>query len=179
MSLQYKTTTSSHQRQGLHMKFPAQEVILGALLMLGAFAIGTMRSSAGASPADEFMHKLGEFLTAVATIGLVVVTYLLFKATTLLARSAKEDSRNRKIQATADAWIKLRTELTNLPNLRKLDTAAVKVEGKKAVPELRKLESFSQVVNSDVYDLETFKVSRPGNFTASLSQVGSRTGAPV
>jgi cell division protein FtsL len=99
-----------------------------------------MWSPAGPPPAlNETVHKLGELLTALATIGLVVVTYLLFKATTLLARSAKEDSRNRKIQATADAWMKLRTELTDLPNLTKLDTAAVKVEGKKRAEEAGEL----------------------------------------
>jgi hypothetical protein len=137
------------------MKFPAQEIVLGALLMIAAFAMGMMWSSVGAPPAHEILHKPGELLTGIATVALVIVTYLLFKATKVLARSAAEDSRNRRIQATADAWIKLRADL-ELPNLTKETSDAIDAAGKTVRPQLRKLEGFAQVVNSGVYDLETF-----------------------
>jgi hypothetical protein len=137
------------------MRFPAQEVVLGALLMIAAFAMGMMWSSVGAPPANEILHKLGELLTGIATLLLVFVTYLLSKATNVLARLAEEDSRNRRIQATADAWIKLRADL-ELPNLTKETSDAIDAAGKAVRPQLRKLEGFAQVVNSGVYDLETF-----------------------
>jgi protein involved in temperature-dependent protein secretion len=82
---------------------------------------------------QELLEKLlehakanpGEFLTGVATLLLVVITGLLVKATRdlavatrVLAQSAAEDSRNRRVQATADAWMNLRREL-DLPHLRR------------------------------------------------------------
>jgi len=135
------------------MRFPAQEMILGALLMFGAFAMGMMWPSAGAA-AQESMHKMGELLTGLATVALVIVTCLLVKATKILARSAEEDSRNRRIQATADAWMKLRAEL-DLPDLTQMTSDVIDAGGKAVLPQLRKLEGFSQVVNSGVYDVGT------------------------
>src|SRR5215470_1069882 len=156
------------------MKFPAQEVILGALLTFGAFAMGMTLSSAGAPAAHEAPHqgeafKLGEFLTAIATAVLVVVTYYLYKATKTLAdatealaASAEEDSHNRKVQATADAWWKLRAKL-ELPDLTDVaqDKGKVDAAGKAVVDQLRELEGFCQIVNSGVFDRDTFsKMSR-------------------
>jgi len=153
------------------MRFPAQEVIIGALLTLAAFAMGMMWASAGAPSAHDTTHntgefKFGEWLTAFATIALVVVTYLLFQATQLLAKSAQEDSHNRKIQATADAWMDLRAEL-EFPNLTNTPAHEINAMGKEVVPQLRKLEGFSQIVNSGVFDLETF--SNVGKLVCSAS----------
>ena len=49
-------------------------------------------------------------------------------------------------------------ESLELPNLRK-ETNARKIEdeGKKAKPQLRKLEAYAALLKQDVYDLETFK----------------------
>ncbi|RXH37989.1 DUF4760 domain-containing protein [Bradyrhizobium zhanjiangense] len=107
---------------------------------------------------QEFFEKLlehakanpGEFLTGVATLLLVVATALLVRATNILSKSAKEDSLNRKIQATVDAWMKVRSEL-DLPHLTK------ETPEKELRAQLRTLEAFSVGVNSGVYDLATFK----------------------
>jgi hypothetical protein len=111
----------------------------------------------------EYVRSLpGELLTGVATLLLVVVTALLVKATkdlvratAVLAQSAKEDSWNRKILATADAWMKLREEL-DLPNLAKATPEEIDAAGKAAIPQLRALEVFSVGIHSGVYDLKTF-----------------------
>ena len=109
------------------------------------------------------IEKPGELLTGLATVMLVVVTFRLFKATKVLAeatdvlaQSAREDSRNRRIQATADAWMKLRLEL-ELPNLtQETSESSIDARGKAVLPQLRALEVFSHGVNSGAYDLETF-----------------------
>ncbi|MGY3238089.1 hemerythrin superfamily protein [Bradyrhizobium sp. USDA 4472] len=101
----------------------------------------------------------GEFLTGVATLLLVVATALLVRATNVLFESAKEDSRNRKIQATVGAWMKVRTEL-DLAHLSKESPE------KELRAQLRALEAFSVGVNSGVYDLTTFK-QMSGNWYCS------------
>jgi len=158
------------------MKFPAQEVILGALLTFGAFAMGMTLSSAGAPSAHDATHqaeafKLGEFLTAIATAVLVVVTYYLFRATEaladatkVLASSAQEDSHNRKVQATADAWWKLRAKL-DLPYLTEA------APDKAVVSQLGELEGFCQIVNSGVFDLDTFSKMSGGWFIQQIQKV--------
>jgi hypothetical protein len=121
---------------------------------------------------QELLEKLlehakanpGEFLTGVATLLLVVITGLLVKATRdlavatrVLAQSAAEDSRNRRVQATADAWMNLRREL-DLPHLtEETPENEIDAEGEKVRPQLRALEVFSVGINSGVYDLEAFK----------------------
>ena len=132
---------------GTENQFAAQEIILGALLMIAAFAMGIMWSSA--------VEKPGELLTGIATLLLAAITFLLVIATKVLARSAVEDSRNRKIQATADAWIKLRGKL-EFHDLTNVASGDIDAAGKAVLSQLRELEAFSQVVNSGVYDLDTF-----------------------
>jgi hypothetical protein len=104
-----------------------------------------------------------ELMLVVATLLLVIATGLLWRATHALARSATEDARARKTQATVDAWMKIRENL-KLPNLRKLPTEKeedrrkkIKDLGKVMKPHLRKLEAYATVVNSEVFDLETFQ----------------------
>jgi hypothetical protein len=104
----------------------------------------------------EHSEHLAEMLTAVATFLLCVVTYYLWKATQQLAKSAAEDGRLRKIQATTDAWMRLRPTLV-LPNLtRKSVQDKIKPGGKAALLHIVSLESYAACVNSGVYDLETF-----------------------
>ncbi|MCC8936015.1 hypothetical protein H8A99_05790 [Bradyrhizobium sp. Arg68] len=122
------------------------------LLMLAAFSMGMMFPEG----VHEIMKAFAELLTGLATIALVFVTFQLFKATNILARLAEEDSLNRRIQATVDAWMKLRAELS-LPKLsKKAQVADIKKAGIQARLQLRKLEAFSQAVNSGAYDEETF-----------------------
>ena len=97
-----------------------------------------------------------ELMLVVATLLLALATFLLWRATAALARSATEDARARKTEATVDAWMELRENI-KLPNLRKeKDAAKLEARGKAAKPHLRKLEAYATVVNSNVFDLETF-----------------------
>ena len=127
------------------------ELILGALLTLAAVAIGMILSA----EVNEPVKVAGELLTGVATVALAIVTFLLVKATKLLATTAEEDGHNRKVQATVDAWMKVREEL-DFSDLTKEKPDKIQEAGDEARPQLRKLEAFSQVVNSGVFDLETF-----------------------
>src|SRR6266851_5503356 len=85
---------------------------------------------------------------------LVAVTFLLFKATkdlaratNVLAQSTTEESRNRRIQATADAWMKIRPEL-ELPDLTGASESAINAAREEVLPQLRKLEAFAELINA-------------------------------
>src|SRR5260221_14255525 len=92
---------------------------------------------------EHLVEKPVELLTGLLLVG---VTFLLFKATKDLGQTTKdmaqattEDSRNRRIQATADAWMKLRLEL-ELPNLtEETSDSAIDDAGKAVLPQLRAL----------------------------------------
>jgi len=161
-AFQYKTPRLPISGGGT-MKYP-REAILGALLMIAAFAMGMLWSSSAAPPAQEFIHRLAEILTAVSSVALVAVTFLLFKATNDLARAtdalvetAQGDSRNRKIRQTNSDWTKLMNKIGELPDLTKgeFSDAAIAAGGKKIRLELRELERGCKLFYSGVHDLKT------------------------
>src|SRR5260370_24426547 len=105
-----------------------------------------------------------EWLTACATFLLVFSTYLLYRATRSLVRAtdtlaqvAREDGRNRKVAITSEAWTRLRRTLELPPDLAGRSPDEVEKAGKAALPSLRALEAYAACVNSEVYDLETFR----------------------
>jgi hypothetical protein len=98
-----------------------------------------------------------DLLTGLATILLAGVTYLLFHATNVMARSATEDSRVRKELATTDAWMQLRSEISR-ETLPDLTPGSPQTEIDKARPILRRLEAFAACLNSCAYDyLQDFR----------------------
>ena len=101
------------------------------------------------------MEHAADWFIGLATVLLVIATGFLWKATKLLADAAREDSRGRKIQATVDAWMRLRPQL-DLKDLREQPKDAIERAGERLVPQLRYLEAYAACVNSGVYDVATF-----------------------
>jgi hypothetical protein len=119
---------------------------------------------------------IGELLTGVATILLTITTFGLFKATQVLADATKvlaqdatQQSRDRKVLATARNWMEIRPKMTikHFPDLKKyikeqksqgqqIKQQEIINRGQKSLPALRQLEAFASIINSNVYDFDTF-----------------------
>jgi hypothetical protein len=102
---------------------------------------------------QEAVKHLAEFLLVIVTIFLVRATQRLYEATQLLADSATKDSRERKILATTDAWIRLKEQLRKFYP-ESAETAEERAKNIRS--EMVALEAFAQAINTDAYDFHTF-----------------------